>query len=85
MQIVDYDKEKGWHYRPVKEREMPFMKWEKTSDGYKPIEITDEEMFAENARRRGKRAEVWLDEANEMGSERRRRKWNLTKAEYTQQ
>ena len=45
---------------------MPFMKWVKTSDGYKPVEITDEETFAENARRRGKRAEVWLDEANEM-------------------
>ena len=45
---------------------MPFMKWVKTPDGYKPVEITDEEMFAENARRRGKRAEVWLDEANEM-------------------
>lgn len=59
---------------------MPFMTWVKTPNGYKPVEITDEEMVAENARRRGKRAEIWLDEANEMVKREKEKKMEFDKS-----
>ena len=37
---------------------MPFMTWVKTPKGYEPVEMTDEEMFAENAKRKAEREKM---------------------------
>lgn len=37
---------------------MPFMKWVKTPDGYEPVEMTDEEMIAENTMRKAEREKM---------------------------
>ena len=37
---------------------MPFMTWVKTPDGYKPVEITDEEMVAQNTVKRAEREKM---------------------------
>jgi len=50
----------------LEDKAMPFMRWVKTPDGYKPVEMTDEEVKAQNFMAKRKNAEIWLDEASEM-------------------